>query len=108
MRETESRRQTGFHPMWARNLVFIGLCLLGLAALGNSLFRRDQLQVVKHLQRQGSPQRRGVPPTEPATERTDISEVVGKIDAEFAADWNQHQMAAPAQADRLTLVRRLS
>lgn len=94
--------------MWARNLLFIGLCLVGLTALGNSLFRRDQLQVVKHLQRQGSPQRRGVPPTEPATQRSDISDVVGKIDAEFAAAWNQHQIAAPNQADRLTLVRRLS
>lgn len=94
--------------MWARNLLFIGLCLLGLAALGNSLFRRDQVQVTNYLERQGSPQRRGVPPTQPATQRPDVSEVVGRIDLEFETDWAMRKLSPAIPADRLTIIRRLS
>jgi hypothetical protein len=82
--------------MWARNLLFIGLVLGGLAALRASLFPLGAA-------------RNPMPSRIPASVSTrDIDEVVGEVNAAFREPWQSQGLKPAPAAPQLAVVRRLS
>lgn len=81
--------------LWLRNGLFLGLCLLGLAAVGNNLLSRNRLE---------PPQARDA--EVPASES--FRSTVEQIDREFATSCEQQQLQLAPRADDLTIIRRLS
>lgn len=85
--------------MWWRNLLFIGLCLVGLGYLGSNLLTRNRIPRPDSF----DPQR---------TTAENFAPVVSKINAEFEADWQSPKRTEPLQptprASDLTIARRLS
>jgi hypothetical protein len=80
---------------WVRNVVFVGLCLVGLGAVAGSLLSRNRVH----------------PPlaadaTVPQT--ASFRATVAKIDGEFRDSWAKFAVEPAARAPDLTLARRLS
>src|SRR5688572_12531617 len=83
---------TGSNSMWKRNLLFIGLCIVGLGVFQASVFTPEL-----------SPKRPLV-----AIERTSIDPTVSKLDAVFEKEWSEHKLTPAPPADDLTIARRIS
>ena len=82
------------HP-WLRNLLFLSLCLVGLAAVTDRLLSRNRIQ----------------PPRDPeagVVRRDDFQKTLASINQEFQASWDKRQLSHAAPADHLTIARRLS
>jgi hypothetical protein len=78
--------------VWARNLLFAGVCLAALAALHASVFpRRGNFER----------ERRPLVPT-------DVGGVAAEVDALLAAQWSRQNVAPAPRADELQIARRLS
>ncbi len=80
---------------WLRNLLFLGLCLVGLAAVTDRLLSRNRIQ----------------PPRDPeagVVRRDDFQKTLASINEEFQASWDKRQLSHAARADHLTIARRLS
>lgn len=81
--------------MWARNLLFVGLCLAGLATLGANLSPAHKPRPRSDLR----------PATSPAE---GFGATVERVNAAFRADWDRRGITPAGRADALTLARRLS
>jgi hypothetical protein len=81
--------------MWARNLLFLGLIVLGIGALTVALFPR----LVP------PPQRAPAPPEVLAD---DFQTTVERVNATFRAAWHEHELEPAPPAPDLTVARRLS
>jgi hypothetical protein len=76
--------------MWARNCLFIAVCLAGAGLVANTLLRRER-----------SVQPRVADPHE-------IQTTVDRLNAEFREHWEHQGLEPAARADDLTIARRLS
>ncbi|QDU31579.1 hypothetical protein ETAA8_67390 [Anatilimnocola aggregata] len=103
--------------MWARNLLFAAVCLLGLGALAANILLQDRIATPRTFQpnRFGQPVVRNASASasssaEPAnTQATnDWQLALSKINAEFRESWEQKNLEVTPPADSLTLARRLS
>lgn len=82
------------HP-WLRNLLFIGLCVVGLSAVANRLLSRNHIEPPRAADA-------GV------SRSPDFQATLAKVNGEFAATWQKHGLQATPRADDLTIARRLS
>mgnify|MGYP002623769916 FL=1 len=81
--------------MWLRNLVFIGFCIAGFAAIAGGLLtaeRVDEPSLAHPAQFQSD----------------DFARQLRALNAEFETDWSEAGMAAAPRADDLTIARRIS
>jgi hypothetical protein len=81
--------------VWARNLLFAGLCLAGLATLGANLSPAHKPRPRSDLR----------PVTSPAD---GFGATVERVNAAFRADWVRRGLTPAGRADALTIARRLS
>jgi hypothetical protein len=100
----------------ARNLLFLGICLVGLLAIGDQLLRRSRIQTPRDFQPQRfvaarspvaseSDESKPWPSGVPAAE---YSQTLARLNAEFQARWAAKNLAVAPRADDLTIARRLS
>lgn len=92
--------------MWARNALFIAICLAGAGMVANSLLRRDRIERPDSFE----PGRFAATPVS-ATRNAptnDWAETLDQLNAEFRAHWKKKGLAVAPRADDLTLARRLS
>ena len=81
--------------MWQRNLLFAGLSVVGLIALGSRLLSSDPIE-------------------DPATfdagryQQREMRAVLDKIDSEFEASWQEQGLASAGAAEDLLVARRLA
>jgi len=80
---------------WAKQLLFIGLCLFGVASLAYGLLPRNRIETPSSFR----PRR---------AEQPDFQEVVNRVNADFEAHWKKEGLNPTPPADRFTVVRRLS
>ncbi|HUE74349.1 MAG TPA: DUF1553 domain-containing protein [Pirellulaceae bacterium] len=78
------------NAMWMRNILFLALCVTGLALVGGNLLKRDRVAAP-----------RSQPPG-------DVAAVVAKIDGEFREFWQKKGFTPAPRADDLAIARRLS
>ncbi len=92
--------------MWARNLLFAIVCLLGAGALASNLLLQDRLATPRSF----SPQRFGNPAGSPVESnvRNDWHQTLAKLNSQFAEHWEEQGLQITPRADDLTLARRLS
>ena len=102
--------------MWARNLLFIGVSIAGLLAIGDQLLRRSRIETPVDYQ----PARFAAPAASAAAltksdkawpdnrPADDIGQTLAQLDAEFRQHWQDQQLQAAPSADDLTIARRLS
>jgi hypothetical protein len=96
--------------MWAKNALFIAVCLAGAGLIANSLLRRDRID------RPGSFEPgRFVTPVSTSTEAasphepaSDWAPALDQLNAEFRQHWKKKGLEVAPRADDLTLARRLS
>jgi hypothetical protein len=98
--------------MWAKNALFIAICLAGAGAVANSLLRRDRID------RPGSfePGRFAVSPgpqagdrrVDAAVNQNDYRATLDQLNAEFHAYWKDKGLEVAPRADDLTIARRMS
>jgi hypothetical protein len=81
--------------MWARNLLFVGLVLVGIAGLSGSLF---PLRILPRAERPAPAEL--APPDNPA--------VVAEVDRTFRQEWAAHRLTPAGRAPDLTVARRLT
>ena len=81
--------------MWARNLLFVSLCLSGMAALAAGLFRSDRIEQPADFDsgRYADDRYRGV---------------IQRLNEEFRLSWRDRGFDTAARADDLTIMRRLA
>src|SRR5687768_5218938 len=85
---------------WARNILFISLCLLGAGGVAANLLRRDTLDQPRTFR----PNRFQAA----SHDENDWSATVVRMNAEFRAHWQAKGLPHSGQADDLTIARRLS
>jgi len=88
--------------MWSKNLLFVGLCLAGLAWLATSILRRDQIDPPKDVNPAWFAE------GDPGERVNQLKATRDAVDHEFRAHWAEHKLQAAPKADSLTVVRRLS
>src|SRR5262245_42932327 len=104
--------------MWARNLLFIGICVAGLLAISDQLLRRNHINRPANCE-PGRFAAAATATSSPATEETkkawpaeqppgDIGQTLARLNAEFRQHWQDKQLDAAPRADDLTIARRLS
>lgn len=81
--------------LWLRNIVFLGLCLVGLGAVAGSLLNRNRVKPPQAADR-------SVPQTD------SFRATVTKVDDEFHAWWTKFSVESAPRADDLTIARRLA
>jgi hypothetical protein len=92
--------------MWARNLLFAAVCLLGAGALASNILLQDRIATPRSFEpgRFGSP----AAATVPSEKQNDWQQTLAKLNAELQARWQQEGLQPTGRADDLTLARRLS
>ena len=81
--------------MWRRNLLFIGLCAVGVGLLGSTLLSRNRIDHPAEF----NPLR---------TKQSDFAATVARVDREFREHWQAAGLEHAERADELTIARRLS
>ena len=81
--------------LWARNLLFLGFCAAGLAAVAGTLFSTESISPAEVWK---------VPSPKDQT----FQDTVAKVNAEFRAAWHKSGVNPVDQADDLTVARRLA
>src|SRR6185503_10935108 len=76
--------------MWARNCLFVVVCLAGAGLIANTLLKRERVS----------------PPHVHASGDLDAS--LASLNAEFRRSWEDKQLQPAPRADDLTIARRLS
>ena len=81
--------------MWQRNLLFVGLSVLGLIVLASRLLSNDPIESPKDFD---------------ATryQQPEIRTVLDQVDSEFEASWREQGITSAGTTDDLTVARRLS
>jgi hypothetical protein len=77
--------------MWARNLLFLGVCIAALVAFVASVSTGDS-------------DKRPAAPFDPAS----IRSIVERVNAAFAESWSEQKLTAADRAPQLTVARRIS
>lgn len=95
--------------MWARNLLFATVCLLGAGGLASNILLQDRVATPRSFE----PGRFGDlskarPTTDKPTQQNDWQRTLAKLDAEFVEEWKKQDLQPTQRADDLTLARRLS
>src|SRR5687767_197011 len=93
--------------MWAKNALFLAVCLAGAGLIANSLLRRDRID------RPGSfePGRFATTPVSASPQQRaadDWTSTLDQLNAEFREHWTKKGLEVAPRADDLTLARRLS
>lgn len=88
--------------LWAKNLLFVGLCIFGGAALAANLWRQERIATPRDFQ----PQRFASPPS--TTAPNDWSLTLARLNQEWSEHWAAKKLQPAPRADSLTLARRLS
>src|SRR5690242_11071221 len=99
-----------------KDVVFIGLCLIGAGIVAGMLLRRERIEQPKEFwpERFGttnvSTQRERVfpPPQVPSPGANDWQVVLQKIDGEIRDEWAKHELQPANRASDLTIARRMS
>lgn len=81
--------------VWLRNVLFLGLCFFGLAAVGNRLLSRNHIEPP-------NAQDAGLEQSE------EFRRTVNAVNAQFHAAWQKHDLQQAPTADELTIARRLA
>ncbi|MCI0359646.1 MAG: DUF1549 and DUF1553 domain-containing protein [Planctomycetaceae bacterium] len=89
--------------MWARNLLFIAVCIAGLLAIGDQLLRRNRIDRPADFE----PGRFAAAAT-PSPSPGDIGQTLARLNSEFRRYWQAKQLDIAPRADDLTIARRLS
>jgi hypothetical protein len=87
--------------MWAKNALFLGLCLAGVGWLGTNVFQKERVTPPKNLQT-------GLFKPAVVAPDDDLQAARQAIDEALTADWQTHGLEAASPADALTVARRLS
>jgi hypothetical protein len=92
--------------MWARNLLFAAVCLLGAGALASNILLQDRIATPRSFE----PSRFGnsAGATTSPDEQNDWQRTLSKLNAELRAKWQAEGLQPTGRADDLTLARRLS
>ena len=98
--------------MWAKNALFIAVCLAGAGTLANSLLRRDRIERPDSFE----PGRFAVNPASQAGDRRvdaavnppTYRDTLDQLNAEFRDHWQKKGLDVAPRADDLTLARRMS
>ncbi|HTN74402.1 MAG TPA: DUF1553 domain-containing protein, partial [Pirellulaceae bacterium] len=80
---------------WLRNLLFLGLCLVGLGAVGNNLLSRNRIEPPRA--------RDAALPTSDSFQAT-----LRALDREFRETWQEYDLQPTNRADDLAIARRLA
>ncbi|WP_425616710.1 DUF1553 domain-containing protein [Anatilimnocola sp. NA78] len=99
--------------MWARNLLFAVVCLLGIGALASNILLQDRIATPRSFQpgRFGTPATTNVSttvPTASAEPANDWQRTLNQLNQDFHASWQEKKLEVAPPADSLTLARRLS
>ena len=104
--------------MWARNLLFIGISLAGLLAIGDQLLRRSRVDrpadfepgrfaaAITPASSASSADDNKLWPAEPPP--GDIGATLAQLNAEFRQHWQDKRLEVAPRADDLAIARRLS
>jgi hypothetical protein len=93
--------------MWAKNALFIAVCLAGAGLIANSLLRRDRIERPASFE----PGRFATPVSTSAQKpavANDWNATLSALDAEFREHWKTKGLQVAPRADDLTIARRLS
>lgn len=95
--------------MWARNLLFAVVCLLGAGGLASNILLQDRIATPRSFE----PGRFGdlskpAPAAMQPTPQNDWQRTLARLNSEFAEEWKQQDLKPTPPADDLTLARRLS
>ena len=105
--------------MWARNLLFVGITIAGLIAIGDQLLRRNRIERPASFE-PGRFVLTSASPAAPAADKGgnaswpaqrppgDIGVTLARLNAEFRQHWQSKALTAAPRADDLTIARRLS
>lgn len=85
--------------MWARNLLFVAVCLAGAALIASTLLRRERIDSSPQAVRSASLRR---------TAADQFQTTLAALDGQFQQHWQSQSLAAAAQADQLAIARRLA
>src|SRR5262249_44967525 len=93
--EGTSSFQLNFHPvpMFARNSLFIAVCLAGLGLVTNTLLRRERLHEPAAISQSSD---------------ADFARSLEQLNAEFRDHWHSQKLDVAPAADDLQIARRLS
>jgi hypothetical protein len=104
--------------MWARNLLFIGVCAVGLLAIGDQLLRRSRIDRPADFEPGRfaaalTPASAQTPTEERKTwpsqrQPSDIGQTLAQLNGEFRQHWQDKKLDVAPRADDLTIARRLS
>ncbi len=81
--------------MWQRNLLFVGLSIVGLAAVGSRLLSSDPIETPQDFR----PSRYQDP---------DVRSVLDRVDAEFESTWKDIELQPAGLAEDMQIARRLA
>lgn len=82
--------------MWFKNVAFLGICGLGLIAVGSRLYQPEPRERTSRDAVRGQ------------AEAERVQELVGRVDGEFQRDWQTRELAPTGRADTSQIMRRLS
>jgi uncharacterized protein DUF1549/uncharacterized protein DUF1553 len=88
--------------MWARNCLFIAVCLAGAGLVANTLLRRERIQQPRNVAAIHSVRH------QPTAAANDSNASVERLNAGFRQHWQDHGLDAAPRADDLTIARRLA
>jgi hypothetical protein len=97
--------------LWAKNLLFVALCLLGAGGVAAGLLRRERIedpQDFRHNRFQLASASQSKSLSEPLQPANDWSQTLADLNDEFHAHWRDKQLPHASRADDLTIARRLS
>lgn len=120
--------------MWRKNALFLGLCLLGAAAIATSLWRRDRVAQPESYwpERFVTPTAASASSTDaqvpvasvdseqpsankgpsllgpPRRPQSDIGQTLAELNREFREHWEKRELQVAPPADHLTIARRMS
>jgi hypothetical protein len=93
--------------MWAKNALFIAVCLVGAGAVANSLLRQGRIGRPDSFE-PGRFEVTSASSSGPGDAGDSYRVTLDRLNAEFRAHWQETGLAVAPQADDLTLARRLS
>jgi hypothetical protein len=93
--------------MWAKNALFVAVCLGGAGAVANSLLRRDRIDRPDSFE----PGRFATTPVSSSAKQpaaNDWTATLDKLNGEFRDHWKKKGLQVAPRADDLTIARRMS
>lgn len=96
--------------MWARNLLFATVCLLGVGGLASNILLQDRIATPRSFEpgRFGDLSQVKLSPAAKSAPQNDWQQTLARVNAQFADEWQRQGLKPTQPADDLTLARRLS